>query len=75
MKFLARNVRPRYTHHRLDAVWFTTAKSVVWLTHLFLSRRVRQARRGSRQHSTLNDYDNPGPCLRMAWADTENPVY
>ena len=23
----------------------------------------------------LNEYGNPGPCLRMAWADTDNPVY
>ena len=23
---------------------------------------------------SLNEYDNPGPCLGMAWADTDNPV-
>jgi len=23
----------------------------------------------------LSELDNPGPCLRMAWADTDNPVY
>jgi hypothetical protein len=22
----------------------------------------------------LNEYDNSGPCLGMAWADTDNPV-
>ena len=24
---------------------------------------------------SLNEYDNPGPCLGTAWADTDNPVY
>jgi len=24
---------------------------------------------------SLNEYDNPGPCLGMAWDDTDNPVY
>ena len=24
---------------------------------------------------TLNEYDEPGPCLGTVWADTDNPVY
>ena len=25
--------------------------------------------------TSLNEYGNPGPCLGMAWADTDNHVY